>query len=103
MPRWTFVTNHGAVLAIISHHGQVTAREIARDLGITERSVHRIISDLEEEGYIERQRQGRLNFYTVDHDMPLRRPESRDIMAGDLIRVLTQNRTLDPQSTGQDS
>jgi predicted ArsR family transcriptional regulator len=103
MPRWTFVTNHGAVLAIVSHHGQVTAREIALELGITERSVHRIISDLEVEGYIERQRQGRLNFYTVNHDLPLRRPESRDIVVGDLIRVLIQNRTSDPQPTGQDS
>ncbi len=95
MPRWTFVTNHGAVLAIVSHHGQVTARDIAVELGITERSVHRIISNLEAAGYIERQRQGRVNLYKVNHDLPLRRPESRDIMVGDLIRVLTQSRAND--------
>ena len=95
MPRWTFVTNHGAVLAIVSHHGQVTARDIAVELGITERSVHRIISNLEAAGYIERQRQGRANLYKVNHDLPLRRPESRDIMVGDLIRVLTQSRAND--------
>lgn len=95
MPRWTFVTNHGAVLAMVSHHGQVTGREIAEELGITERSVHRIISDLEEAGYIERQREGRLNVYTVNHGLPLRRPEARDIVVGDLIRVLTQNRSAE--------
>ncbi|MBI4310293.1 MAG: MarR family transcriptional regulator [Chloroflexi bacterium] len=98
MPRWTFITNHGAVLALISHHGQVTAREIAEELGITERSVHRIISDLEVAGYIERQRQGRVNLYIVNHDLPLRRPEARDIVIGDLIRVLTQKRSAELQA-----
>ncbi|MBI4203297.1 MAG: MarR family transcriptional regulator [Chloroflexi bacterium] len=103
MPHWTFVTNHGAVLALLSHHRQVTAREIAVELHITERSVHRIISDLEGEGYIERQRQGRVNLYVVNHDLSLRRPESRDIIVNDLIWVLNQKRTADqdapPQAT----
>ena len=98
MPRWTFITNHGAVLAIVSHHGQVTVREIAEELGITERSVHRIISDLEAEGYVERNRQGRANWYKVNHALPLRRPESRDIVVGDLIRVLTRKRSSAQQS-----
>ena len=51
MPSWTFITNHGAVLTLIAEREQVTARAIADNLNITERSVHRIITDLENEGY----------------------------------------------------
>ena len=54
MSTLTFTTNHGAVLALIGKHGPITAREIAAKLGITERSVMRIIKDLENEAYIQR-------------------------------------------------
>ena len=88
MPSWTFITNHGAVLALMAEHGQITARDIANDLGITERSVHRIISELETEGYIEKTRDGRLNWYGVNHELPLRRPERRDVAIGELLKIL---------------
>ena len=88
MPVWTFITNHGAVLALAAQHGQITAREIAQELGITERSVHRIISDLESGGYLERKREGRLNWYEVDHALPLRRKAQVDTAVGDLLKVL---------------
>jgi hypothetical protein len=32
MPKWTFITNHGAVLALIDQRRQITAREIAATL-----------------------------------------------------------------------
>ena len=49
MSQWTFITNHGAVLSLVAERGQITAREIGYKLDLTERSVHRIISDLETE------------------------------------------------------
>jgi DNA-binding MarR family transcriptional regulator len=88
MTAWTFITNHGAVLALIGQHDQITAREIAKELDITERSVMRIIKDLESEGYINRERKGRVNIYRVNADVPLRRRDKRDIMIGDLLTVL---------------
>ncbi len=88
VPSWTFITNHGAVLAHIARHGQITAREIASELGITERSVHRIISDLEEAGYLSRHRDGRVNRYEVNAALPLRHPDKRDTAVGELLKVL---------------
>lgn len=88
MTTWTFITNHGAVLALIGQYGQITAREIASDLGITERSVMRIIKDLESEGYIARKREGRVNIYEVNPDVPLRRRDKRYVMIGDLLKIL---------------
>ena len=88
MSSWTFITNHGAVLALIGQYGQITARDIATELGITERSVLRIIKDLETEGYIQIERDGRVNRYLVNIEAPLRRQEKRDVLVGELLRVL---------------
>ena len=89
MSSWTFITNHGAVLAIIGQHDRITAREIAAELEITERSVLRIIKDLEADGYINKQRIGRTNRYKVNREAPLRRKAGRDVVVGALLRVLS--------------
>jgi DNA-binding MarR family transcriptional regulator len=52
MSEWAFITNHGLVLATIAKHPNLTAREIGDTVGVTERTAHRIIIDLEEAGYI---------------------------------------------------
>lgn len=86
--QWTFITNHGAVLALIGQSEKVTAREIAARLGITERTVLRIIKDLETEGYIQIKKDGRVNKYTVNMDQPLRRSDQRDNKVAELLGVL---------------
>lgn len=88
-PRWTFITNHGAVLTMVGEREQITACEIAKALGITERTVRQIIADLEREGYIEKQRVGRSNRYYVNRKLPLRRQERRDVAVGELLRILS--------------
>lgn len=88
MPGWTFITNHGAVLISISHHNMITTRELAKDLGITERSVFRIIKDLETYGYIHKERVGRKNHYQINRNVTLRRETLRDIAVGDLLNAL---------------
>ena len=71
---WTFLTNHAQVFLCVAQNGHLTAREIALQVGITERAVQRIVRDLEDEGYIRHEREGRNNLYTVDWDRPLRHP-----------------------------
>jgi predicted transcriptional regulator of viral defense system len=88
-PRWTFITNHGLVLSYLFHNPRSTAREIANYIGVTERTTHKIISDLEVEGYIERRKSGRRNVYTVDHDLPLRHHTKQDIVVSDLLGALS--------------
>ena len=88
-PRWTFITNHGLVLSYLSHHASNTAREIADHVGVTERTTHKIISDLEEAGYIQRRRVGRRNVYRVDPNLPLRHHTKQDITVRDLLDALT--------------
>ena len=87
--RWTFITNHGLVLSYISHNSTSTAREIAQYIGVTERTTHKIISDLEEAGYIARRKSGRRNVYSVDPTLPLRHHTKTDIIVSELLEALT--------------
>ena len=90
MADWKFVTNHGAVLSLVAQRGKITAREIAAESGITERSVHRILKELEDEGYVERRREGQINVYEVDLDQPIRRDPLKGVAVGDLLNVLSE-------------
>jgi DNA-binding transcriptional ArsR family regulator len=90
MSNWHFVTNHWNVLTQIAKHPRITMREIAAHLGITERAVFRIISDLETEGYLTRARDGRVNHYTVNPDLPLSSPKLQGVLMGGLLLHLFQ-------------
>ena len=94
-PRWTFITNHGLVLAYIFHNPSHTAREIASHVGVTERTTHKIIAELEKEGYIKRRKNGRRNLYSVDPAQPLRHHTKQDVFVEDLLQALTSRRTED--------
>ena len=87
--RWTFITNHGLVLSYIYHYPTSTAREIAGKVAVTERTVHKIISDLERAGYISRRKSGRRNVYSVDPNLPLRHHTKKDIIVSELLEALT--------------
>ena len=56
--RWDFLTNHAHVLTCVAHDPGIRVRDIAAAVGITERAAHRILSELVEEGYVQRQRTG---------------------------------------------
>ena len=88
MKKWTFITSHGVVLALIAKHVEIKAIEIATALGITERSVRRITANLEAHGYIHKIRNGRVNRYEVNPKLPSRLPESQDTTIGELLRML---------------
>jgi predicted ArsR family transcriptional regulator len=76
------------VLALLDREGDQTARALAAALGITERSVRRILTDLETDGYIERQRVGRRNIYRINFDLSLRRSDQYGATVGELLKVL---------------
>lgn len=63
-------------------------REIAARVGITERAVQRIVQELEEGGFLVRERVGRRNRYQVVHDQPLRHPVEAHRDIGDLLALI---------------
>ena len=88
MSDWTFLTNHAQVFLCIADNPRKTAREIADVVGITERAVQRLISDLEEEGYIKRFKTGRRNRYELNADRPMRHPQQYGHKVGELLELL---------------
>jgi predicted ArsR family transcriptional regulator len=74
MAEWKFFTNHALVLLCIANDPDILLREMAEAVGITERAAHRIIGDLEEGGYISRERRGRRNYYQVHAEAALEQP-----------------------------
>ncbi len=71
---WTFLSNHGHVLLCIAQAPEIRLRDVATQVGITERAVQRIVADLEQEGYLTRARSGRRNRYELHPERPLRHP-----------------------------
>lgn len=92
---WTFITNHGLVLSYIYENPDHTAREISNHVGITERTTHKIISDLEDAGYIQRHKSGRKNLYSVDPELPLRHHTVKDVNVAELLEALTSDTIVD--------
>jgi len=86
MREWALISNHGLVLASISKNQEKTAREITEDVGVTERTAHKIIADLEQAGYITRIKKGRRNVYRIHPNMPLRNTMS-DAAVGELLEL----------------
>lgn len=85
---WTFLTNHAHVLNCIAADPDIRLRDVALRVGITERAVQLIVSDLVDAGYLTRTRVGRRNSYQVQPDLPLRHPIERDHQVGDLLKAL---------------
>ncbi|MCX6535658.1 MAG: winged helix-turn-helix transcriptional regulator [Actinobacteria bacterium] len=90
-PSWTFLTNHAHVLLAISAESQIRIRDIAAQVGITERAAHRIVSDLEVAGYLKVSKIGRRNEYSVIRNLPLRHPAERHHRIGELLKVLAHD------------
>jgi len=80
-------TSHGLVLITIAKNPDMTAREISNDIGLTERTTHKIIVDLEDAGYITRIKVGRQNKYRIHPTVPLR-DEITDASLGELLATL---------------
>ncbi len=49
-PNWTFLTDHACVLTCLAAQPDLRLRDVAGRIGITERAVQRIVTDLEEAG-----------------------------------------------------
>jgi DNA-binding IclR family transcriptional regulator len=73
-PAWTFLTNHAHVLICIAQQPDVRISEVAQLVGIRERTVHRIVHELCDDGYLTVTKDGRKNTYTINLNRPLRHP-----------------------------
>jgi DNA-binding MarR family transcriptional regulator len=88
-PAWTFLTNHSHVLIALRLDPELRQRDIAELVGITPGAVQRILDDLQDGGYLRRERVGRRNRYEVLADVPLRHPLESHHTVAEVLAVLT--------------
>lgn len=87
-PGWTFLSNHGHVLMCIAADPEARLRDIAERVGITERAVFGIVTDLEHAGIVQRTKVGRRNHYQIQRTAPLRHPIESTHTVGELIAAV---------------
>ncbi len=85
---WTFLTNHSHVLICLARDPNLRVRDLADEVGITERAVQGIVRDLEHAGCLTRHREGRRNRYDIATDRPMRHPVEQHHVVGDLLDAM---------------
>ncbi len=90
MAKWSFLTNHARVLVCIAHDPGVRLRDIAAALDITERSAYAIVTDLAQDGYIVKEKDGRRNRYQIQGHQPLREPVGQERTIGEVLDLLVE-------------
>lgn len=83
---WTFLSNHAHVLVCLAADPDTRVRDIAAEVGITERRVNAILGDLESAGIITVYKSGRRNSYEIDRKARLRHPLESHKTVGDLLK-----------------
>jgi hypothetical protein len=88
MGDWKLLSNHGQVLVFIAREPKSRLRDIAEGVGITERSAHRIVSELCDGGYLSRRQNGRRNHYEIRPDVPIHDPLLGAHWIGEILAVV---------------
>ena len=88
---WTFLTNHAQVLLCLADTPDIRLRDVAEHVGITERAAQRILAELVEAGYVNVERVGRRNNYTVDREHAMRHAAQDGHDIGALLKAMAAN------------
>ena len=85
---WRFLSNHTQVLLCIARDPEIRVRDIAQMVGITERATQRIVSDLIDAGYVDREKIGRRNRYHLNAEAKMRHAAQANHEIGELLHLL---------------
>ena len=96
---WTLFSNHGHVLVCLARNKRARLRDVASDVGITERAVQKIVSELQQAGLIAITKHGRCNQYEIHGKKNLRHPLEAQCTVGRLLQLIVKS----PVDDGTDS
>lgn len=85
---WTFLTNHSHVLLTLAAQPDLVMREIATIVGVTERTVQKIVEDLTEAGVLHCEKIGRCNHYRINRKAHLRHPVEAHRRVSDILALV---------------
>ena len=82
------MTNHSHILLCLAMNPTMLAREMAVEVGITERAVLRILKELVDDQYITVVKKGRCNTYSIDENKFLKHPIEEHCKIGAVLNLL---------------
>ena len=88
---WTFFSNNTHVIVCIIEKPNITTREIAARVGVTERAVQRIVARLVTADVLKVKKEGRRNHYELDLDQRLRHPLESHRTIGEFLQLIDPN------------
>lgn len=90
MSGWNVFSNHGHVLLYLARKPNARLRDVAANVGITERAVQKIVRDMQEDGVVEVTKVGRRNQYAIEGPAALRHPLESHCTVGEVIRLIAK-------------
>jgi predicted transcriptional regulator len=90
MNSWTIFSNHGHVLVCLARNSDARLRDVAADVGITERAVQKIVRDLQDGGMISVTKNGRRNRYRIHKKQNLRHSLEANCKLRDLVKLVNK-------------
>ncbi|MCP4048883.1 MAG: winged helix-turn-helix transcriptional regulator [Gammaproteobacteria bacterium] len=96
MSDWTLFSNHGHVLVCLVRNSEARLRDVAMDVGITERAVQKIVRDLQDGGMVTVTKNGRRNSYRIHGKKTLRHDLESTCTLKDLVRFVNKDISKKP-------
>jgi DNA-binding transcriptional MocR family regulator len=88
MSDWDLLSYHGIAIVCVARDPGQRLRDLADDMGVTERTAFRVVDELVDEGYLRRYRDGVRSRYEVVSEAALRHPTLQEHRVGELLSVL---------------
>ena len=87
-PTWTFLTNHTHLLVVLNREPDARIRDLAEEVGITQRAVQRILAELVLDGILTIKKEGRRNMYRIRRSARLRHPLENQHTIGEILALI---------------
>jgi predicted ArsR family transcriptional regulator len=94
MGDWTFFSNYGHVLVCLAKYQDARLRDVAVEVGITERAVQKIVRDLQEAGFLAVSKHGRRNRYKINRRKAMRHALESHCTVGKLLSLILKSTEL---------
>lgn len=78
------------MLVLLAREADLSLRAVALAVGITERSAQRIVAELEQGGYLHKERVGRSNHYRMIKKRKLRHPLEAHCALDELVEIMNR-------------
>jgi len=102
MGEWTLFSNYGHVLVCLAKNREARLRDVAVEVGITERAVQKIVRDLQEAGFLTVSKQGRCNRYRINNRKALRHSLESQCTVGKLLSLILKSKPTAPDGAVYD-